>query len=205
VLKGDQAGCSELQRHLSLIVSKLISFASTCSEALGVLQFLVVTSKDVLAPTIRMLDPFPSDPVFSEIENVYQQLRGDFGLMDEMKRFLTHGQKPGIRQFKEQLNSRRKELYDILRNSEQRGEAQTLVSQLMWKLIRYCSPQSEGSRVDAAECLGEIGLWGHTALSFSSREATSRKNIKVGLLSPSFPLAVALLPNFTHSYMVRSR
>nr|CAD7435646.1 unnamed protein product [Timema monikensis] len=81
----------ELSKFLGVIVSSLVPLACQNTKVLNLLTTLVVKNEVHLYEAIKLVDPFPPDPEFLPLREVYCRIKyaaGPFSLDDEVKQFL---------------------------------------------------------------------------------------------------------------------
>ncbi|XP_068082647.1 serine-protein kinase ATM [Anabrus simplex] len=141
------------------------------SEALALLKFFIIDNSEKLSSAIKLLDPFPENPVFDALRVVCQQIKydkGDFSLEDEISHFLNSEnvnlgcRTEGLQHIRIQLSQRKKELkimYNDLKSIRGFSEdcANSILHQLICTLVELASHSDPGMRQEAARCLGELG------------------------------------------------
>ncbi|XP_069700137.1 serine-protein kinase ATM isoform X2 [Periplaneta americana] len=166
---------SVIKTFLRVIVSILVPLAKL-SDELGaesreLLRFLVVENSEHLTSAIEMLDPFPGDEIFEEMQAVYSrtvQTKRKDTLEDTIKHFLNAGNKnlgcreEGLKHLRTQLSEKKTELCLLYKElNDMRGFsedcAKSLLHQLMFMLVELTSVPDPKIRLEASRCLGELG------------------------------------------------
>jgi hypothetical protein len=162
----------ELMRHLQLIIASLTQYAvhdnDLGHQALAVIKFLILDSNGSLNEVIKLMDPFPELPLFQQINELYNSLRGTCTLQDEIQRFIRHpfnsqyninvNLSSRLLHLKTQLATRKEELGKLLQDDNDTSKSREDLAELVWSLLSLCSPQNdEAIKIKAGECLGELG------------------------------------------------
>lgn len=144
---------------LVTVINVLIPFVEvdslTGQESLQLLEWLIVEKIDLIHDTVGILDPFPEVDKFQRINDIYKQVRYEYGtisLEDEIKHFLMPTKKSkipvcrteGLNKLKKQLSSKKhelKELYEKLYNVRGFSEdaEKSVLHQLICTLIKLAT------------------------------------------------------------------
>ncbi|KAF5282895.1 hypothetical protein FQR65_LT14172 [Abscondita terminalis] len=166
--------CSLLEKFLIAFVSTLIPIAKMNNilgaECIKLLRLIIVDHGSTMADTIKLLDPFPSEPEFEEMQLIYTNIKykeANFTLRKEIEYFLKSStlvdtvgsRKEGLSHLRNELSNRKgelKEMYTDLNNiSEDRRPR--LLHQLVCALIKLSLSENVDESLEASKCLGELG------------------------------------------------
>ncbi|PSN31644.1 hypothetical protein C0J52_20491 [Blattella germanica] len=166
---------SVIESFLMVIVNTLVPLAKSEGD-LGLqsqllLKFLIVEKSEHLSSAIAMLDPFPHDAVFAQINEVYMQIKRSKNadsLEETIKHFLNVGSKnlgyraEGLKHLRTQLSEKKQELSMIYNDlNDMRGFSEdcsrSLLHQLIIMLVELTSVTDSKISLEASRCLGELG------------------------------------------------
>eukprot|EP01113_Clastostelium_recurvatum_P038982 TRINITY_DN5897_c0_g1_i1.p1 TRINITY_DN5897_c0_g1~~TRINITY_DN5897_c0_g1_i1.p1 ORF type:complete len:1986 (+),score=484.81 TRINITY_DN5897_c0_g1_i1:21-5978(+) len=165
-----------MSRHVGAIISGLMTCveARPSSKSTGTVLglFRVLFQSPPFLDVVRTLDPLPDTPVFSELNSIHRQMRGDVSLQQELQflhqrvqRAHPAGQEvsqklglPRLRHLRHLLHTRTGELAALRRTKD--GDA--IIQSTIWLVIRSeCiphGPDTDPLAVEVAgQCLGMLG------------------------------------------------
>lgn len=148
-----------IREVLIILISTIIPIASLnnelASHCMDLLNILVVKKNTYLSEAISLLDPFPIDTKFQEIQNIYnitKYANKYFQLKDEINHFLKAGnlmknvgcRTEGLKHLRKQLATRKEELkalYNELYKLRGFSEdcANSIIHQLICMLVKLTS------------------------------------------------------------------
>eukprot|EP00698_Gefionella_okellyi_P012561 TRINITY_DN3394_c0_g3_i2.p1 TRINITY_DN3394_c0_g3~~TRINITY_DN3394_c0_g3_i2.p1 ORF type:complete len:2032 (-),score=553.90 TRINITY_DN3394_c0_g3_i2:810-6557(-) len=149
-----------LPRQLRLIITSLVPHAAD-PAVMQMLSFLMITSRNTLRAELQQLDPFPTHPMFEELTRAYLDIRGECGLVEEMRRFTEHARSnasavalsAALSHLHTQLREKHDDLARFLKTSQSHEETAKLVR----LLVKLGSEQRiEEVRERVGQCLGEL-------------------------------------------------
>ncbi|CAH0387846.1 unnamed protein product [Bemisia tabaci] len=164
---------------LPLIITTLVPLAQevskTADAAQNLLEYLILTSAEILEDGIANLDPFPPKGKFSLMNQKYEEICYRLSPMktleNEIKHFLQAGsickvdastRIQGLKYLNSLLANKKEELaglyadLDLVRGFSE-DCAESILHRLIYMLVQLASSPNVEVKLEASKCLGELG------------------------------------------------
>ncbi|XP_012222718.1 serine-protein kinase ATM isoform X2 [Linepithema humile] len=168
------ARAMEVRDVLRFVVTNLIGLAQTATGGSGeiaanLLKFLIVEQKDALREAIVKLGSFPKHEIFRDAREAHYAVRSErdeiaLCLADELERFLDAiGEENAectledLTNLTQQLSIRKLELRKLHRRLESSYPKNSILQQLIFRLIKLTESPNPRVSMEASRCLGELG------------------------------------------------